>query len=730
MKRCLFFIAIGLNTLVFSQIKNIQILDLQTLEPVVGAWVKCGESRRVSNENGMIIFQAPCSTIVVKHVSYLDSTFVIPKETKEVYTFFLTSTRTLSTIVIQAQRSVRIEPFRTSIDGKYIERFPTFLGQTDPFYIVQMQAGASPSQEGNVGFHVRGGEAFENMIRLDGAVVYNPQHLLGIVSPFNPAIINSVDFVKDGINASNGGKASSYVDFHTRKGNFTERETRIDLGMVNSGLVHSGYVIKDKLAYSISGRAGNLNAFSRWMDFKVSFYDIMTNLTWKINEKSRLDFTYFRSSDEFGWDSSFLTSANKTIWSNEVLATNYSLNLGKRTHFNANLSYSRMINKKLIQPIETMQDLSSWQSKAKWNTNFEKMYLSYGIESNVFRNSYQFKDTSQQKSFLSGEHALFVQADYIHKSWEFSMGNRLNFFQNYPLKENVWSNDIRLKALYQHRDIWNFYVAFDQLSQFNFLFAEGHIVQPHDFLMALDRRLGPIKTNSTSLGTIYKHKNLTIKSTLFYKDYSNFVDIKDGGFVFDDFNIQKNLTRVLKNSYGIESSIHWHWKSLDWMTNYTYSRTMLQADEINLGIAYPAAFDRPHIFNSTASWHKKNSKWKFGAAFYLMSGRRTSILYHDLYNQSTPSPLYPNRQIGQWIVTPRNSISLPMYHRLDLSGSKEFSHRNPKVKSFLNVSIYNVYNHMNVYELSQDGDEFDLNTNFLSLTLFPIIPSVSYSVRF
>jgi hypothetical protein len=405
--------------------------------------------------------------------------------------------------------------------------------------------------------------------------------------------------------------------------------------------------------------------------------------------------------------------------------------MGKRTQLNVNVSYSQMINNRSIEKLFMIQDLSVFQNKAKWNTYWEKVDLSYGVESNVYSNAYTFRNVGQDKGWFSGEHAAFGQVNYVLKQWNFSAGNRLNYFQNYQVGENVWSNDVRLKTLFHFKDNWQFYAAFDQLSQFNFNLANGFILQPEDFLMALDRRLGPIKTNSSSVGSIYERKNLTIRTTFFYKYYSNFMDLKEGVNLYQSFQLQDNLTHVSKNSYGIETSIHWHWRSLDWFTNYTYSKTMLQSDEINFGIPYPAAFDRPHIFNTTASWHKKDSKWKFGAAFYLMSGRKTNIRYQFImpqFDNFNNTYFYQLSEIRMY--TPRNSVSLPTYHRLDLSGSKEFSHKNPKVKSFMTFSIYNVYNHLNTYDIRENYEYDGTNSRFLSFTLFPIIPSVSYSVRF
>ena len=72
------------------------------------------------------------------------------------------------------------------------------------------------------------------------------------------------------------------------------------------------------------------------------------------------------------------------------------------------------------------------------------------------------------------------------------------------------------------------------------------------------------------------------------------------------------------------------------------------------------------------------------------------------------------------------------YHRLDLSMN---FHKQKKhgVRTW-NLSVYNVYNHNNPFlvytSYGLDGTTFQPKKILMQVSLFPIIPSVSYSFKF
>ena len=80
----------------------------------------------------------------------------------------------------------------------------------------------------------------------------------------------------------------------------------------------------------------------------------------------------------------------------------------------------------------------------------------------------------------------------------------------------------------------------------------------------------------------------------------------------------------------------------------------------------------------------------------------------------------------------RNNYRLPAYHHMDIGFN--YTKTAKKLTHVLNVSIYNLYNNFNIFDVFNDrryrkdtGEEYYVTK---SLTLFPIIPSISYTIQF
>ncbi len=100
-----------------------------------------------------------------------------------------------------------------------------------------------------------------------------------------------------------------------------------------------------------------------------------------------------------------------------------------------------------------------------------------------------------------------------------------------------------------------------------------------------------------------------------------------------------------------------------------------------------------------------------------------------------PNPFYTandyySNQYTQ-VIPERNNYRFREFHRLDIA----FSHKYKAFKKYdglFSVGIYNVYNRANPYLYYIDSKEINgTSTPVLkSLSIFPILPSVSWSVRF
>jgi hypothetical protein len=79
-------------------------------------------------------------------------------------------------------------------------------------------------------------------VLIDGSTVYNPSHLFGFFSTFNPDAIKDVDLIKGGYPAEYGGRLSAVIDLTQKDGNRNEVEGVASVGLISSRLSLQGPV--------------------------------------------------------------------------------------------------------------------------------------------------------------------------------------------------------------------------------------------------------------------------------------------------------------------------------------------------------------------------------------------------------------------------------------------------------------------------------------------------------
>jgi hypothetical protein len=99
-----------------------------------------------------------------------------------------------------------------------IRQIPAVMGETDVLRVVLALPGVTSVGEASTGFNVRGGAASQNLMLYDGATIYNPSHLFGFFSAYNPDMIKGVELYKSFIPEKYGGRLSSVLDVTTREG--------------------------------------------------------------------------------------------------------------------------------------------------------------------------------------------------------------------------------------------------------------------------------------------------------------------------------------------------------------------------------------------------------------------------------------------------------------------------------------------------------------------------------
>ena len=206
---------------------------------------------------------------------------------------------------------------------KQISTLPAIGGESDVLKVIQLLPGIQQGKEGTTGFHVRGGNTDQNLVQLDEATIYNPNHLFGLFSTFNTNAINNVKLIKGGFPAEYGGRLSSILEITMKEGNKNNFAVSGGIGLLSSNLSVEGPIKKQKGSFIISGRRSYFDLLSKPFipknknNTNYYLYDINAKINYTLTDKDRVYLSFFS-----GLDDAKYTGAN---------SLNYGINFGNKT---------------------------------------------------------------------------------------------------------------------------------------------------------------------------------------------------------------------------------------------------------------------------------------------------------------------------------------------------------------------------------------------------------------
>ena len=137
-----------------------------------------------------------------------------------------------------------------------IRKLPSVFGEADILKAVQMQSGVKTIGDASSGLLVRGGTNDQNLILIDEAPIYNPSHLFGMISIFNPEAVNQVTLYKSNMPAQYGGRVSAVLDCKMKEGNMNHHDFSASLSPFAATLTANGPIVKEKASYVIESMGG------------------------------------------------------------------------------------------------------------------------------------------------------------------------------------------------------------------------------------------------------------------------------------------------------------------------------------------------------------------------------------------------------------------------------------------------------------------------------------------
>lgn len=261
------------------------------------------------------------------------------------------------------------------------------------------------------------------------------------------------------------------------------------------------------------------------------------------------------------------------------------------------------------------------------------------------------------------------------------------------------------------------------MSQYIHLLTNSALNMPNDLWVPSTENIAPQKTHQVALGAFYNLLNiLDFSIEGYYKTMDNTIEYKDGASFFGvSTDWQDRVNMGMGWAYGIELMVQKNVGKLTGWIGYTWAKSMRKFDrygqEINFGNPFPAKFDRRHDIKITVAY-KASEKIDFAASWLFASGNATTLALYSFKGLEGDNLQY---------ISSRNNYRMPPYHRLDLGINFNKKFKRGGVSTW-NISIYNVYNNQNPFMLFVDSEQN--RTVLKQLSIFPIMPSVSYSYKF
>jgi len=190
---------------------------------------------------------------------------------------------------------------RQTLSQEEIQSIPQF--GDDVFRAVTRLPGIAGS-DFSARFTIRGGEADEVLVRVDGVELYDPFHLKdiggGALSIVDIALIEGVDLLTGGFPAEYGDRMSGVFDIRTRTPEPGHTRASLGLSMMNARAYIEG--ANKTNAWFFSGRRGYLDLVLRVMgedeNFSPKYNDAFAKYTYQLNDQHKLQASLLRSHDD------------------------------------------------------------------------------------------------------------------------------------------------------------------------------------------------------------------------------------------------------------------------------------------------------------------------------------------------------------------------------------------------------------------------------------------------
>ena len=698
-----------------------------------------------TNENGYFnINRIPDGryTLLITSVGYdtISETFNLSKGQSISRKYYIKETsQKLETVTITADKIEARTETKTSVitvTPKTITKIPSVGGQADFAQYLQVVPGVIFTGDQGGQLYIRGGSPIQNKVLLDGMVVYNPFHSIGLFSVFDTDIIRNADVYTGGFGAEYSGRISSIMDISTRDGNKKRLSGKLGANCFGAKVMLEGPLKKAKtpddvtLSFILSAKNSYLEQSSKFLypyasktGLPFNYQDLYGKLSLNAPNGSKVNLFGFSFNDQVN----NYMSLSDFGWNSYGAGANFLVIPGKApVMIEGNIAYSSYTSRmKESDNPDRYSNINGFNMGFDFSQFMGKNTMKYGIEMLGYTTDYQtysvYGHNSIGAKLNSTEIGAYVKYKAVLGKFLLEPSFRLQFYASLSdlspepriaLKYNA-SDRLRLKAaagMYSQnfvaatsdRDVVNLFYGFlsgiDNLPEtFNGEKTKSYLQKANHFILG---------------GEFDLSRNATMNIEGYWKDFNQLTNINRNKLYPDTPDnaqipdlLKKDFTKETGSAYGFDVSLkyedkHWYLWAVYALgfVNRQYEKVVEEGVEL---VEYAPHFDRRHNVNviltytagSKRQW-EFSGRWNFGTGFPFtqVQGFYEYYSFQDGINFDYTTT---NGDLGV-LYGDLNAGRLPTYHRFDIDVKRKF-YFTENIMLEADLSVTNVYNRNNVF---------------------------------
>ncbi len=681
---------------------------------------------------------------------------------------------TMSAITVYGNRRDNVRQTAIGVERlaiSDIKNIPMAFGELDILRVVTALPGVKSAGEISSGFNVRGGATDQNLILYNDGTIFNPTHMFGFFSAFNPDIIRDMELFKSSIPTRFGGRISSVLDIHSRDGNKREFTGSASLGLLTSRLTLEVPLLRDRTSLIVGGRTTysdwllrQLPEKSGYQNGNAGFWDVNATLSHRINDRNNIFIDGYYSKDRFNFDENenyYYRNANGSVkWRHVIDNRSWAVITAGWDHYD-----HRIANRQNDWTAYTLDfGIDQFFGKADFTLQMDDNHaLNFGLNALLYdmspgsynpfdENSGVLPDALQKEKAL--ESALYLSHKWtITPKLELDYGLRWSMFnvlgpRDYtlydpkymPSEESVTETgrksgilktyhgpEFRFSARYLLRDDLSIKAGVNSMRQYIHKISNNTVMSPTDTWKLSDSNIAPQRGIQYAMGLNKDFRDDFVELSLegYYKTLDDYLDYRTGARLMMNPHLERDLVSTHGRAYGVEFMVRRTEGKLNGWASYTWSRTELRQNDprillpVNGGNWYPADFDKPHEVKVVANY-RFTHRFSISVNADYATGRPITL----------PIAQYP--YAGGWYLyySDRNSYRVPDYFRLDASINIEPSHHlTILTHSTITLGVYNITGRNNAHSVYFKQEEGQIKGYKLSIFGVPI-PYISYNIKF